>query len=262
MGPSTPRQSTAAVSRAKLAGLTATFAVGAFLGYGFASTSGTAFGSIAALIIGLITLGVLAVMAVIAAILALAPDKSGRQAARAIVVAGAVLVVGVVVGWAVTPAFRSEYRESVVLDASGTMNLSLEGIDGYTAEGEAPAACHSELDAEAIASIGADVVGRIGTAVVGASMTPLTGSPDGPPAVTISVRPSVEDKGSAPFWQGPADEVEVTDGGRGGRIAFSRAAFTEPDATPPNGYPSELSGTLSWSCGEWLRSDGPTATPR
>ena len=262
MGPSTPRQSIAAMSRAKLAGLAAAFAVGAFLGYGFASTSGAAFGSIAAVFIGLITLGILAVMAVIAAILALTPDKSGRHAARAFVVAGAVLVVGVVVGWAVTPAFRSEYHESVVLDARGTMNLSLEGIDGYTADGDSPADCHSELDAEAIASIGADVVGRIGTAVVGASMTPLTGSPDGRPAVTVSIRPSVGDKGWAPFWQGPADLVEVTDDGRGGRIAFSRAAFTEGEATPADGYPFELSGTVSWSCGEWVRSDGPTATPR
>lgn len=263
MDPVTVRRSPTGVSKAKLAGFVVALALGAYIGGGLASGLNQGGpGSIVVLLTGVIVGTILAVMAVVAAILALSRDKSGHRAARSIFVAGVVFVAGVGVGWAVEPAFRPVYRESVVLEAPGTMNLSLDGLDAYTAASDAIALCHSELDAEGIAMVGADVIGMVGTAVVGASLSPLTGSPDGRPVVHISIRPSLEDKGSAPFWQGSADVVEPVDGDRGGRVEFARAAFTEPDKAPPDGYPTELSGTLSWSCANWLRPSGPVATPR
>jgi hypothetical protein len=210
----------------------------------------------------LIVGAILAVMALVAAILAKSPDESGHRAARSIFVAGIALVTGLAIGWAVEPAFRPEYRESVILEAPGTLNVSIDGLDDYTSQGDAPTKCQSELDAEGIAGIGGDVVGSVGTATVGASLTVLAGAPDGRPVVHLWIRPSVEDKGSAPFWEGPADIVDRSDGDRGGRVEFTRAAFTEPDKAPPDGFPAELSGTLSWSCGDWLRPSGPVATPR
>lgn len=263
MDPVTVHRSPTGVSKAKLAGLAVALAIGAYLGTGLASgLNQGGLGSIVALVVGLILGTILAVMAVVAAILALSRDESGHRAARSIFVAGIVLVAGVLVGWAVEPVFRREYRESVILEAPGTLNVSIDGLDGYISQGDALTKCQSELDAEGIADIGGDVVGSVGTAIVGASLTVLAGTPDGRPVVHVWIRPSVEDKGSAPFWEGPADFVDRIDDDRGGRVVFTRAAFTEPDKAPPEGYPAELSGTLSWSCGEWVRPSGPVATPR
>jgi len=262
MDPVTVHRSRPGVSKAKLAGLVVALAIGAYLGGGLASgLNQGGLGSIVALVVGLIVGTILAVMAVVAVILALSPDKSGHAAARSIFVAGFVLVAGVVVSWAVEPAFRPEYRESVVLEAPGTLNVSIDGLVGYTSQRDVLAQCRSDQDTERIADIGGDVVGSIGTAIVAASLTTLAGAPDGRPAVTIWIRPSVEDKGSAPFWAGSADVVERMEGDRSGRVEFTRVAFTEPDKAPPDGYPAVLSGTLIWSCGEWVRPSGPVATP-
>jgi hypothetical protein len=246
-----------------LTALAVALAVGAYLGGALASgLNQGGLGSIVALVVAVIVGAILAVMALVAAILVKSSDTSGRRAARSIVVAACAFVAGVAVGWAVEPAFRPEYRESVVLEAPGRLNVSIDGLDGYMSHGDAPTKCHSEPDAEGIAGIGGDVVGSVGTAIVGASLTVSAGTPDGRPVVHLWIRPSVEDKGSAPFWEGSADVVEPVDGDRGGRIEFTRATFTEPDKAPPDGYPAELSGTLSWSCANWLLPSGPLATPR
>jgi hypothetical protein len=263
MDPVTVPRPRASVSKAKLVAWAVALVVGIYLGGAVASgLNQGGLGSIVALVVALIVGAVLAVMAVVAAILALSRDESGHQAARSIFVAGILFVAGVVVGWAVAPLFRPEYRESVVLEAPGTLNLSIDGLDGYASQGDVSAQCRSELDAEDIADVHADVVGNVGTAMVGVSMSPLTGLPEGQSVVHVWIRPSMEDKGSAPFWDGPADVIERIDGDRGGRIVFSRATFSEPDKTPPVGYPRELSGTLSWSCSDWDRPSGPLATPR
>jgi hypothetical protein len=263
MDPVTVPRSRGGVSKPKLAALAVVLAIGAYLGGGLASgLNQGGLGSIVVLLTGVIVGTILAVMAVVAAILALSRDESGHRAARSIFIAGIVFVAGVGVGWAVEPAFRPEYRESVILEAPGTLNVSIDGLDGYMSHGDAPTKCHSEPDAEGIAGIGGDVVGSVGTAIVGASLTVLAGTPDGRPVVHLWIRPSVEDKGSAPFWEGSADVVEPVDGDSGGRIEFTRATFTEPDKAPPDGYPAELSGTLGWSCANWLLPSGPVATPR
>lgn len=263
MDPVTVHRSSPGVSKAKLAGLAVALAIGAYLGGSLASGLGQGgLGSIVALLVAVILGSILAVMAVVAVILAKSPDESGHRAARSIFVAGIALVTGVGIGWAVEPAFRPEYRESVILEAPGTLNVSIDGLDGYMSQGDVPTKCRSELDAQGIAGIGGDVVGSVGSAIVGASLTVLADTPDDRPMVHLWIRPSVEDKGSAPFWEGPAVIVDRSDSDRGGRVEFTRAAFTEPDKAPPDGYPAELSGTLSWSCVDWLRPSGPVATPR
>jgi hypothetical protein len=263
MDPVTVRRSRVGISKPMLAALAVALAVGAYLGGTLASgLNQGGLGSIVALVVAVIVGAILAVMALVAAILVKSSDTSGRRAARSIVVAACAFVAGVAVGWAVEPAFRPEYRESVVLEAPGRLKVSIDGLDGYSSRGEAITTCRSELDAEGIADVGGEIVGNVGTAVVGASLFMLPGSPDGRPVVNIWIRPSVEDKGSAPFWAGPGDVVEVVDGDRGGHLVFTRAAFNEPDKAPPEGYPVELSGMVSWSCGEWVRPSGPAATPR
>ena len=261
MDPVTVPRSRAGVSKPKLVALAVVLVVGVYHGGVLASgLNQGGMGSIVALVVGVLVAGVLALMAVVAAILRLSRDESGHRAARSIFLVGVVFAGGIVVGWAVAPLVRPEYRESVVLRAPGTLNVSIDGLDAYTSRGASPTDCHSELDAERIASIGGDVVGSVGTAVVGATLTTLTGSPDGRPVVNIWIRPSLEDKGTAPFWEGPADVIEGSEGDRRGRVEFTRATFVEPDKSPPDGYPRELSGSLTWSCSEWLSPD-PASTP-
>jgi hypothetical protein len=263
MDPVTAPRSRTGVSKPKLVALAVALVVGVYLGGALATgLNQGGLGSIVALVVALIVVAVLAVMAVVAGILALSRDESGHRAARSIFVAGIVFAGGALVGWAVAPAFRPAYAESVILMAPGTLNVSIDGLDRYTSQGDVLAQCRSDQDTERIADIGGDVVGSVGTAIVGASLTTLAGEPDGRPGVTIWIRPSVEDKGSAPFWAGSADVVEGTDGDRSGRVEFTRVAFTEPDKAPPDGYPAVLSGTLTWSCEEWVRPSGPVATPR
>jgi hypothetical protein len=263
MDPVTVHRSPTGISKPMLIGLVLALAIGAYLGGSLATgLNQGGLGSIVALLVGIIVGTILAVMAVVAAILAKSRDTSGHAAARSIFFAGAALVIGVGIGWAVEPVFRPEYHEPVVLEAPGTLNVSIDGLAGYTSQGDALTTCRSEMDAEGIASIGGDVVGSVGTAIVGASLLVLAADPDGRPVVHLWIRPSVEDKGSAPFWEGPADVVDRIDGDRGGRVEFTRIAFTEPDKAPPDGYPAVMSGTLSWSCTKWIRPIDPVATPR
>ena len=75
--------------------------------------------------------------------------------------------------------------------------------------------------------------------------------------ILVWFQPAVE--GAAPTWQGLADVVERIDGDRAGRIVFTGAALIADEAgRRPEGWPAELSGALSWSCGEWVRP-GATA---
>ncbi len=140
MDPVTAARSRAGVSMPKLAAYVVALVVGVYLGGALASgLDQGGLGSIAALFVALLVGAVLAVLAVVAAILRLSRDESGHRAARSIFLAGIVFAGGVVVGWAVAPIFRPEYREAVVLRAPGTLNASIDGLDGYTSQGASPA---------------------------------------------------------------------------------------------------------------------------
>jgi hypothetical protein len=263
MDPVSERRAIAAVLKPLLVVLVLVFVAGAYLGRALAS--GFNQGSLASLFafFGVLIVGaVLAVMALVAAILAKSPDESGHRAARSIFVAGLVFVGGIAIGWAVEPAFRPVYRESVVLGAPGTLNVSIDGLDSYRGAGTVAAGCTSELDAEGIADVRWGVVGTFETAVVGASIAHFADSADGRPVIQIWIERSFEDKAAEPVWTGPADVIQRTAGDRTGRLVFKGATFPEPDKPPYEGYPLELSGTMSWSCGEWLRPSAPVATPR
>lgn len=137
------------------------------------------------------------------------------------------------------------------------MSLSLDGLDGYTALGDGLAYCYSAMDTEAVASVDANVVGSIDTGTVATSvhMTPLD-SPDGRPYFTVAIWPAVKAEGAAPNWQGFFDVVEPIIGDREGRIVFTGASLLAIDETGrlPERWPADLSGTLSWSCGDWVRT--------
>jgi hypothetical protein len=263
MDPVTERPSIATISKPMLIVLVPALLGGAYLGGSIAS--GFNQGSLASVFafFGVLIVGaVLAVMALVAAILAKSPDASGHRAARSILVAGLVFAGGLAIGWAVEPAFRPVYREAVVLGAPGTLSVSIDGLAGYRGAGTVAAGCLSERDAEGIADVRWGVVGTFETAVVGASIADFADSADGRPVIQVWIDRSFEDKAAEPVWTGPADVIQRTAGDRSGHLVFTGATFPEPDRPPYEGYPLELSGTMIWSCGEWVRPSAPVATPR
>lgn len=253
MDPSTARQSRVGASRWALAFWALAFGGGAYLGYVIAySLTLSGLGSLGAVVAALIAAIILTTLVVVAVIAALLPDKRGRPTARTAMVAGILLALGVGLGWAITPVLGLTYREPVLLEAEGTMNLSLDGFDGYTGQGDALAYCRSESDG-AFPFVEANHVGNVGTGMVVASVSIPPDSPDGRPVVQVWIQPADKTTGAAPTWRGPADVVTGIDGDRGGRMNFRGAALTasEEGGRLPEGWPAELSGTLTWACGAW-----------
>jgi hypothetical protein len=148
MDPSTARHSIAAVPRLKLAFWAAALGVGAYLGswMAYSLTLTSTFALLGTFFVGAVIVAILFVLAVVAVAVGLQPDKRGRPAARAVVASGLLLVVGVGIGWVMTPVLGLGYHPSPLLEADGTMTLSLEGLDGYTSLGDGLAHCRSELD--------------------------------------------------------------------------------------------------------------------
>jgi hypothetical protein len=184
MDPSTARHSIAAVPRLKLAFWAAALGVGAYLGswMAYSLTLTSTFALLGTFFVGAVIVAILFVLAVVAVAVGLQPDKRGRPAARAVVASGLLLVVGVGIGWVMTPVLGLGYHPSPLLEADGTMTLSLEGLDGYTSLGDGLAHCRSELDSEAVTGVDANVVGRIETGTVAASVrVTALDSPDGRP---------------------------------------------------------------------------------
>lgn len=257
------RHSAPSLSRPRLVVWAASLAVGGFLGSGMHVNESTGgFGWVGALAFAILAVTILVVMGVIALILALAPDESGHRAARAIVVAAIALAVGVGIGRAIAPMLSG--RVAFPLEARGTMSLSTDGLERYVGSSDAVANCRSVPDSDAVAYVDANVVGSVGTGMVGVSVVMLPpDSADGRPTVQVWIQPADKTVGVAPAWQALGDIVERGDGDRSGRIAFNGATLSASDGSvrQPEGWPAELSGTVSWTCGDWT-IPGAEATPR
>jgi hypothetical protein len=246
------RQYLATVSRPKLVVWSAALGGGGYLGFRIADGLARAdfLGQVGAFVAGMIALAIVVALVVIGLVLRL--GKASRSTSRATILAGVLVLAGVGVGWAITPALGLGYRAPVELESPGTLTLSLDGVDAYTGRGDTPARCRSVLDASAVALVEADVVGSSGTDPVGAFIVMQADWTDGRPGIVVRVRPAGRADALQPTWRGVSEAAERIDDDRAGRIAFSGAVLvSSPETGRPPGWPAELSGTLSWSCGEW-----------
>jgi hypothetical protein len=252
MDASTLRRITS-TSRPTLAVWVAAFALGAYLGYGIAySQTLTGLGSLGAIVAVLIVGALLATLAVIAVVARLMSGARGRSVARAALGAGLLLAAGVVAGWTATRVIGIGLQEQNLLEAGGTMNVSLDGLDGYAADADARALCRSEPGSDDVARVESDHVGTLGSAAVVVSLSMRPDWTDGRPGVSVSIQPADKSQGSAPVWQGPADALPQG-GARGGSLVFVGVALVADEGAlpPPAGLPAELSGTVRWSCDDW-----------
>lgn len=246
-----------------LAWWTAAFGAGVYAGYKIAyfpvdSSSWGVFGLLVAVPFWVaVTIAYIAIPALVAALLYRALFKGRLPEARTVMIAAALYVAGVVAGIVMTPVLGLEYRyrEPVVLEARGTMTLSLDGLAGYAARSDVLAICGSMSDGEGVSEVSATAVGTLAGVDVDAS---IAGIELEFPTVGIGGVPTVDFKFVG--WSGPAALVEETQGGRNGRVTFVGAALDNNGAGDPvpGDLPTTLSGTLTWSCGDWI---GPVSTP-
>jgi hypothetical protein len=262
----TPRLLTPTVLRGwRLAWWTASFGVGAYAGYQIAVPMSSP-GAWTWWVFGPLLLGgfwvfwtvvPIASAALVAVLVYRALSKGRLPAARTVMIGASLYVAGVAVGIVMTPVLGLEYRyrEPVVLVGRGTMTLSLDGVAGYAARTDSPATCGSVSDGEAVSSVSATAIGTID----GADLDATVGGIDSEvPVVGVGGVPTVNFKTIG--WSGPIESVERTLGGRDGRVTFVGMAIENLGAGDPvpGDWPATLSGTLSWSCGDWI---GPVVPP-
>src|SRR5579862_1535453 len=177
--------------------------------------------------------------------------------------AGIALALGTVVGLVATPLLGLTYAPQVVLQATGPAALELAGVADYEPT-NATATCQSVADGQTVDQVAIDQVGTLRgvrlIAVVGPDPTAASGE-------TIDIELS-GDTGQAILWQGTP---RVTLGGADGRTGSATfedivgqdeslkvGPLNQPAPIDP--WPATLTGTLTWSCGDWHA--GASAVPR
>ncbi len=236
----------------KLLFLTAFAGLGAWLGYligaGWGSTGLSSFFSAAiALSLSILIVVVLTVTAGL-----VGWKRSDRLAAmRPMILAGVLFLASIGVGWAISRVVAPPLP--VVLEGRGVISLELAGLDGYSGQADALAACRSEVDSDAVAAIQADTAGMVGAGSVIALlfMPPYAGADL---EVQVWIRPADEGQPAEVGWSGFAEMVDGSPGALRGQVAFSELTL-HPDLSgaQPVGWPSNLSGTVRWSCSDWSR---------
>lgn len=198
----------------------------------------------------------IAVPAIVSALLYRKWFNGGLPGARIVLIALLLYAAGLGVGYVMTPALGLEYRyrEPVVLEARGTMTLRLDGMAGYVSQSDVTAHCWSVAGGEDLSWASATTVGTIDGGDVSASMSSVELEA---PIVSVSV-PTANFKMLS--WSGPGVFVERTEDRRDARVAFVDIVVIDGGKGGPEqgDWPESLSGTLTWSCGEWI---GPVVTP-
>ncbi|HET7082765.1 MAG TPA: hypothetical protein VFJ00_03535 [Candidatus Limnocylindria bacterium] len=247
-----------------LAGLVA-LGVGAFLGYSAAyqSSVGGLGGMLGAAFLWL-AVGALAVVAGLVGIgNALRGEGRGRVASRYSFAAVGLLLAGAGGGYGAVSAFDLGYHPPVVLQARGEASITLAGTLAFVPRASGRADCQSVADGTDVERVVALSLGDLHGGLLRADFAiPVGGVSSG--YISLFVDGATLASGSVPpTWEKAEPEVSSAAGGASGSIRFDGAQLrTEPEIGAATGsWPSTLSGTVTWSCGEWFAPDAspPTA---
>jgi hypothetical protein len=207
------------ISKKKLVLFGVALVVGIWLGYQTKSAFATGGMSGIFAFAGIALAGIiLLILGFIALLLAKQPDGNGGPAARVTVLIAALFVAGLGGGWLGAMAVLGP--TPVQLQAAGTVGLSVDGLAGYTGEGDAPATCRSEFGSEAVSWIEAVNAGDLGVDAVYVSVSLFPEAPGMQPALVVSIVPAVAASDAAPQWSGSATLIEGAAGDRVGRVTF------------------------------------------
>lgn len=166
----------------------------------------------------------------------------------------AVVAAAVGVGYATASATGAVYRAPVVLEAVAKAAGLMPDVEGFESSGDAPAVCHSVIDGRTVAELIAMDLGSLGgwtlrgTLQIAAQGSPLHGEVyvDGGVLPPDTLQPT---------WAGSVTPGALAPDGRSGVLTFSALALVTdpPPGNRPDGqpWPSILSGTIRWSCGDW-----------
>ena len=228
-------------------GLIAGVAAGYVIGYNL--SVGGCCASFTAAFVGFGVAGVVAILVIIAVLAAL--TKRSRLSREALRVAAALAGGAIVLSFAI-PGLGLGYKAPVTLEASGSGSITLIDVDGFQPTGDGSVTCQSVQDSTEVSAVVFLALGELNGGTLRSWMfLPRGDESDGKLELIIDGADLPE--GSAqPIWTGTAT-FETTDGGLSGTSTFAGLLlrFSPPDAAPTTGWPTTLTGTMTWQCLPW-----------
>lgn len=188
------------------------------------------------------------------------PSDEPRMAPTQAMAAGIALAAGTIVGVVLTPILGLTYKPAVVLGATGPAVLALSGRPDFVADPSAAATCRSVPDGTALMALDVQTAGRLRTERLLVELVrDAATSRD-----TITIQLGGEG-GLVVIWDGDAtispSDVDAHAGtATFGDLAGANAAdkgLPRASNGPSDGWPATLSGTLTWSCVDWLPNGAP-----
>ena len=241
---------------AVLPGLVLAFAV--WVGYLIARQA-TAPGDLQALVyMWLVPIGLVAALLATSGFVGRDHDEDPRGAPTQALAVGLALAIGTITGLVATPLLGLTYQPEPIFQAAGPANLDLANpIDFHDSAG-ATAECRSTVDRAATAQVRIADVGELQGSPITVLVVPdPTGSGDA--SIALELAGSGPDTGRTILWRGSTSiQLREFDGRSGsatfqGLVGEDAGLFVGPALSPApiDPYPATLSGTVTWTCGEW-----------
>jgi len=185
-------------------------------------------------------------------------DEDPRGAPTQALAVGVALAVGTIVGLVGTPLLGLTYQAEPVFHAAGPANLDLADPIDFQVSVTATAECRSTVDRDATAQVRIADVGEL----QGGPMTVLV-VPDptggGNDSIALELAGTGDATGRTILWHGSTSiQLREFDGRSGsatfvGLVGEDESLRVGPGNSPApiDPYPATLSGTVTWTCGEW-----------
>lgn len=176
--------------------------------------------------------------------------------------AASLLAVGALGGNATAAAFGGLYREPVLLAAPGQTRVELQaGAIPFVARDGGQADCRSVPDSQAVADITALDLGELGSGTLRATISLPAQAADGATVELFIDGGDLPEGSMQPSWSGPVQVTELGAGGASGKLTFTSLGLANPASKPDPassvptsaapGWPTTISGSLSWTCQPW-----------
>jgi len=176
--------------------------------------------------------------------------------------AAGLLATGALGGHATAAAFGGLYHEPVVLEATGATRFDMQAVAvPFVARDGGRAVCRSVPDGRTVADVTALELGELGSGTLRATLSLPAQASDGAAAEFWIDGGDLSDGSIQPFWRGSVQVTEIGADGASGKLIFASlerengaekpiSESPAPTSAAP-GWPSTISGLLSWSCQPW-----------